>query len=124
MTETLADGWIAWHGGECPVSDSTPIEVKFRCGDTGSADAGSWSWRQSALRGEYEIVAYRAIVKPPRDELERFVRQVWGLLDGVTEMMGDTLWADAETTVHEAMIEIVNEYRPKLAAQLRRELEL
>jgi len=60
----------------------------------------------------------------PRDELERFVRQVWTLLDGVVGMMGDTLWADTETTMHEAMIEIVNEYRPELAAQLQRELEL
>lgn len=69
------------------------------------------------------ILGQAPIRHQPTDELERFVRQVWGLLDGVTAMMGDAVWADTETTAHEAFVEIVNEYRPELAAELAKELE-
>lgn len=125
MTETLDDGWIPWHGGECsPVDEGAIGCVKFRNGEIG--EGVKWNWLHDDVGDEYEIVAYK--VMPARmqqpEELERFVRQVWTLLDGVVEASGEAIWADAETTVHEAIIEIVNEYRPELAAQLQRELEI
>lgn len=59
----------------------------------------------------------------PTDELERFVWQVWTLLNGVVAQADDTVWADELTTVHEALIDIVSEYRPELVEALQRELE-
>jgi hypothetical protein len=29
----LGDGWIEWHGGECPVEPGTAIEVRMRVRD-------------------------------------------------------------------------------------------
>lgn len=38
------DGWITWHGGECPVGGDTLVETMFGDG-TGSVDnAGVWGW--------------------------------------------------------------------------------
>jgi len=69
------------------------------------------------------ILGQAPMIQPQPDDLDRFVRQVWMLLDGVTTMAGDSIWADTETTAHEAFVEIVNEYRPELAAELAQELE-
>jgi hypothetical protein len=56
--EQIADGWVEWHGGECPVFlDSSPTIMfrngKIPCDDT----ADSWNWMHE---GEYDdIIAYR-----------------------------------------------------------------
>ena len=39
-----ADGWINWYGGECPVSDETIIEVKFKSGVAGSGEGFAYCW--------------------------------------------------------------------------------
>lgn len=53
-----ADGWIPWHGGECPVDPEANVQVKFRCGETESdMRAGDWAWGKSD--GGYGIIAYR-----------------------------------------------------------------
>jgi len=33
-TAGLEDGWIEWPGGECPVPAHTPVEVRYRDGET------------------------------------------------------------------------------------------
>jgi hypothetical protein len=54
--------WIEWKGGECPVSDGTLVDVRFRGGCVPRRDrAGAWRWN---LANENEtpdadIVAYR-----------------------------------------------------------------
>lgn len=54
------DGWITWHGGECPVPGDAKVEVKFRCGETNDRlEAGRWGWWESG--GGHIIVAYRLL---------------------------------------------------------------
>lgn len=62
------DGWIEWHGGECPVDLGFLVDVKFRDGISkfgipalvnldSSRDAGHAFWRNDGQ--ENDIVAYR-----------------------------------------------------------------
>lgn len=60
-----ADGWIEWNGGECPVSPTTKVDVRFREAmddDYESlysfgGEAGEWEWDHNNC--ESDIVAYR-----------------------------------------------------------------
>lgn len=56
--------WIKWHGGECPVPPDTPVEVKFRDGDSQSgysAYAYAYSWNHGG--GIADIVEYRITIE-------------------------------------------------------------
>lgn len=66
---TENDGWIEWGGGEQPVPSSTPVEIKFRCGETSrNNSAGVWRWDwEPDDPGHYEIVAYRVIENDGRE---------------------------------------------------------
>lgn len=64
-----ADGWIEWHGGDCPVAEGTLVDVKFRDGREAystpanvidnrySADASHAFWNSDGA--DNDIVAYR-----------------------------------------------------------------
>lgn len=55
------DGWIDWHGGECPVLEGVLVEVKYRNEKNyhikGVNRAGRWSWAHYGTDGD--IIAYR-----------------------------------------------------------------
>lgn len=52
--------WIKWEGGECPVSDDTVVDVKFReGGDPDRACAGTYYWPHD--NDSSDIVAYRVV---------------------------------------------------------------
>ena len=56
----LNDGWIEWHGGDCPVAPDTRVEVKFLDGTTDDKEnAGLWFWGKSG--GSGQIIAYRVL---------------------------------------------------------------
>ena len=56
----LNDGWIEWHGGECPVAPDTRVEVKFRNGNTDNEEvADLWFWGNANNDGQ--IIAYRVL---------------------------------------------------------------
>lgn len=58
------NGWIDWHGGECPVDSDAIVEVKFRkpCPLHFSNDrAGDFVWSHHGSNGE--IIAYRLVNK-------------------------------------------------------------
>ena len=57
------DGWIEWRGGECPIPDRTPVEVKFRNGKTNpNHNAEAWGWQSCPeLPMDHDIVAYRIV---------------------------------------------------------------
>lgn len=58
------DGWIDWHGGECPVPPSTEVQYKMRgTPDTvyPAAYAGSLRWRYGTGYADLDIVAYRIV---------------------------------------------------------------
>lgn len=56
-----ADGWIEWHGGECPVPEVALVEVKYRNEKSyhikGINAAGKWNWQHDDHNGD--IIAYR-----------------------------------------------------------------
>lgn len=58
------NGWIDWHGGECPVDSDAIVEVKFRkpCPLHFSNDrAGDFVWSHHGSNGD--IIAYRLVNK-------------------------------------------------------------
>lgn len=57
--EPNGDGWIKWHGGECPVDECVRVEVKTRGDNPATTFATNmrWYWIDSAG----DIVAYRVI---------------------------------------------------------------
>jgi hypothetical protein len=66
MTEQ--DGWIEWHGGECPVADDALINVKFRDGGeprTPLTSPQGLTWQHAPHSGILtplaDIIAYRVV---------------------------------------------------------------
>lgn len=56
-----ADGWIEWHGGECPLAPEASTEVRLRGfaeGVAGVRMASNWDW---TTRSHYPIIAYRVV---------------------------------------------------------------
>lgn len=62
VTSAQVNDWIDWHGGDCPVGPSTPIEIRIRGGSGGPTEQpGEMRWSHTGTGGD--IVAYR-VVKP------------------------------------------------------------
>jgi hypothetical protein len=62
-TSTIPEGFIPWHGGECPVAGDTTVEVKLRNGVSFTSKARYLLWsRDGSIIG---ILAYR--VHKPAD---------------------------------------------------------
>lgn len=58
------NGWIDWHGGECPVDSDAIVEVKYRKPSPlhfNNDRAGDFTWSHDSSSGD--IIAYR-IVNP------------------------------------------------------------
>jgi hypothetical protein len=57
--EQLADGWVEWHGGECPVFGRSKPSIRLRDGSTNNdLPASSWSWGKLNLDSGGQIIAY------------------------------------------------------------------
>lgn len=60
------EGWIEWHGGECPVPNETIIDFVFRNGEVYASErADEWDWKHHDI--EQDIVKYR-IVRDNNDD--------------------------------------------------------
>lgn len=57
--ESNADGWIEWHGGECPVHPKTCTEIRLRCGMLDENIASTRRWYH--IGNDYDIIAYRVV---------------------------------------------------------------
>lgn len=57
------DGWIAWGGGECPVSINARVYVRFRDGEISEDAEIAGLLRWTHVSADWDIVAYR-VVKP------------------------------------------------------------
>lgn len=63
-TKKIYGPWIKWHGGECPVSLSTLVEVRFRSGSLARARAADdYSWHHDG--DSADIVEYRTVTEQP-----------------------------------------------------------
>ena len=63
------EGWIEWHGGECPVNLRTKVTIKLREGFKnfpGGVPAGHLLWKH--LGGNSDIIAYRIVKTADRVE--------------------------------------------------------
>lgn len=74
--EANDDGWIEWHGGECPVDPDTEVEICVRAAGYGpnqkdSRPAGKLQWWHD-LRAS-DVVAYRMVdyIFPTSQKLEQ-----------------------------------------------------
>ena len=66
-----SEGWIDWHGGECPVDSDAIVEVKCRHPSSNQFNndrAGDFYWSHDGLG--YDIIAYR-LQKPTKSEQVR-----------------------------------------------------
>lgn len=55
-----SDGWIEWHGGDCPVDSDAIVEVKYRKPNQYQFNndlAGDFTWSHDGIDGD--IIAYR-----------------------------------------------------------------
>lgn len=60
VESTGSNGWIDWHGGECPVDSDTIVEVKYRKPNPYQLNndrAGDFEWEHDGIDGD--IIAYR-----------------------------------------------------------------
>jgi hypothetical protein len=84
---TYQDGWIPWHGGECPVRYGTLVDVRYRDGRTklslpaledaeDSRDAEARFWEHDEFPSD--IIAYRLHVTP-EDRLTQLERRIEAL---------------------------------------------
>lgn len=56
------NGWIDWHGGECPVDSDAIVEVKYRKPSPlyfNNDRAGDFAWSHTGSNGD--IIAYRIV---------------------------------------------------------------
>jgi hypothetical protein len=61
------DDWVSWHGGEQPVPDGTPVEVRLRGGAVDSCEhSDDWYWGHNG--DEYDVIAYRVIGYTPKPQ--------------------------------------------------------
>ena len=73
-TEPDADGWIEWHGGECPVEKGTLVDARYRADDPSSRElADDLRWIHIDMGGD--IIAYR-IHQPEQEEAPMTIEQL------------------------------------------------
>ncbi len=64
-----AEGWIVWHGGECPVDSDTRVETKRRDNvGTWTHFSGKLNWKHN--NNDMDIIAYR-MMQQTQSELEQ-----------------------------------------------------
>ena len=104
------DGWITWHGGECPVACDVVVQATLRHGDIsnfGPIKASGFSWVHSGE--EDDIIAYRIHKEQPEAEpcesvkacipdqptIEQLIAE-WKRLDEIAEKSRDIAEKDQE----------------------------
>jgi hypothetical protein len=70
--EAEADGWIEWHGGDCPVDGETRVDVRFMDGALGGPlEAKHWWWgRKPTANYKIHITHYRVVPLEPKKPIK------------------------------------------------------
>lgn len=92
-----SEGWIEWHGGECPVDSDAIVEVKYRNPNPlqfNNDRAGDFAWAHDGVDGD--IIAYRLQhpgfkSRANDDRLEQDLNECIGQDVDVPEWSGDGL---------------------------------
>ena len=58
--QKLNDGWIEWHGGECPVDADTVVEVRLASTKVVTGLAADYQWSNDDP-WTVRIIAYRVV---------------------------------------------------------------
>lgn len=63
------DGWLHWNGEMAlpPVDSDVRIEIKRRNGEVTERQAKCFAWRNSPVKSEFDIIAYRVIENDGRE---------------------------------------------------------
>lgn len=88
--EADPDGWIEWHGGECPLPDDVKCEVKLKDGWTSEARAGDFAtgrWMDPFFAFGEGIIAYRPILDADTKPEPPFSRDL-----GINALAERPLW--------------------------------
>ena len=56
------DGWIEWHGGDCPVDGNLIVEAKLRNREIYKFPARGFDWKNQ--EESTDITAYRVVPQP------------------------------------------------------------
>jgi hypothetical protein len=93
MNEADKDGWIEWHGGECPVPPDTLVEWKERGGFSHRSTRALYLyWPHHGHPLKSDVVAYRIVSqpeqpKPAEPSGSKYRRGVMGALpDGAVDV--------------------------------------
>lgn len=116
VTSAQVNDWIDWHGGECPVGPSTPVEMRLRGGKVlETYQPGEMHWEHGWLGGGADIVAYR-VVKPTlfhervRVDGERpgpLQRMVLEAMSGVGDINSDAKGSGARFNTGKPTLELI-----------------
>lgn len=60
MTDITWGDWIEWHGGECPVEDGLPCQIRlFDGSECNTKNSAAWNWRRGVALCIGDISHYR-----------------------------------------------------------------
>lgn len=69
LPQPADDGWLHWNGEMAlpPVDSDVRVEVKRRNGEVTERQAKCFAWRNSPVKSEFDIIAYRVIYNDGRE---------------------------------------------------------
>lgn len=113
------DGWIEWHGGECPVPAGTLIDLRFRDGDV-LERVMSYEWRWCHEGWDADIVAYRISkpAEPPKPDTSAEENRLWHGYAGKA-LQGLLACPDA-TGTHDGFAENAADFADAMLAEARK----
>lgn len=74
------NGWIDWHGGECPVDSDAIVEVKYRIPNPYQLNndrAGDFTWSHDGF--DDDIIAYR--LQQPQEDIKTIRAEMLAVLN-------------------------------------------
>lgn len=113
-----ADGWIEWHGGECPVGNDVLVDFRMRdgAGEVHTSKPGHLRWSHTG--GDGDIVAYRQHVKEKTEE-QKLRDRVDILESGYKEEINKRINAEREAS--EKIAKLESQLNDELHSRMSRE---